>query len=320
VQTTWGWLPSIYLFLGGLGAGVFLVAAAMEWTKQQYKVSFSPITLVGATVGGPVLLVGTLLLIFDLGAGLREPWRILYMLTNFGSVMTWGVWILSLFIPMCFLYGFLELMELYPQVWQGLFVRRVPPLHRLPLRPVKHWVAGIGSLFAVGTAVYTGLLLAAVGPTIPFWSTPILPGLPLPILPVLFLVSALSSGMGLVVDLMMTMSTPAAWRHFHDMPMIHLVLIGAEAVLIGGLLLVALGLGGATAQSATYILTGPLSVAFWAGVVIPGLFFPFVIHAYAVGVGRHSLVTGLASGAGLLIAGLVLRYIIVASGVPAILW
>jgi hypothetical protein len=38
--------------------------------------------------------------------GLRQPWRIPLMFTNFGSVMTWGIWILTLFLPLCFLYFF----------------------------------------------------------------------------------------------------------------------------------------------------------------------------------------------------------------------
>jgi polysulfide reductase chain C len=319
MQTAWGWLPAIYLFLGGLGAGAFLMAALMEWTGEQYKRDFCPTALVGSTVGGPLLLLGTALLILDLGAGLREPWRIFYMFTHFRSVMTWGIWILSLFIPLCFLYGFLELMEVYPRVWRGLFVRRFPPLRRLPLRRIKHWVAGVGSLFAIGTAIYTGVLLSALGPSIPFWSTPIASWLSIPMLPVLFLVSAISTGMGLTVDLSATLALPSIQRMLKNLPAIHLALIGTEAVLIGMLLVGALGQGGAAAQSARFIIAGPLSIAFWLGVVLPGLAYPFIVHAYAVGAGRHSIASGLGSGAGIVIAGMFLRYIIVASGVPAAL-
>ena len=139
-------------------------------------------------------------------------------------------------------------------------------------------------------------------------------------LPVLFLISAISTGLGLTVDLSATLALPAVMRRFHYMPIIHLLLIGLEAVLIGVLLLVALNQGGEAAQSATYILSGPQSVAFWIGVVLPGLVYPFVVHAYAIGAGRHSIASGLGSGAGIVIAGMFLRYIIVASGVPAALW
>ena len=30
LQTTWGWLPAIYLFLGGLGAGAFLTVSILR--------------------------------------------------------------------------------------------------------------------------------------------------------------------------------------------------------------------------------------------------------------------------------------------------
>lgn len=319
MQTTWGWLPAIYLFLGGLGAGAFLMAATMEWSGQQYQRPFCPTALVGSTVGGPLLLLGTVLLIFDLGAGLKEPWRIFYMFTHFRSVMTWGVWILSLFIPLCFLYGFLELMELYPRVWRGLFARRFPPLRRLPLRQIKHWVAGVGSLLAVGTAIYTGVLLSTVGPSIPFWSTPIASWLRIPMLPVLFLVSAVSTGMGLTFDLGATLALPSIQRMLKKLDAVHLVLIGVEAVLLGIMLLVALEQGGVAARSAMFIMTGPVSITFWIGVVLLGLVYPFVVHAYAVGAGRHSLASGLGSGAGIVIAGMFLRYIIIVSGIPAAL-
>jgi formate-dependent nitrite reductase membrane component NrfD len=87
----WGWLIAIYLFLGGMGAGSFIIAALIELSGKRYEQKYCPTTMVGAGVSGPLILVGTVLLILDLGAGLREPWRILHMFTNFSSVMTWGI-------------------------------------------------------------------------------------------------------------------------------------------------------------------------------------------------------------------------------------
>ena len=69
----WGWLIAIYLFLGGMGAGSFLIASVFELSGIRYEHDFCPTTMAGAGVSGPLLLVGTFLLIFDLGAGLREP-------------------------------------------------------------------------------------------------------------------------------------------------------------------------------------------------------------------------------------------------------
>jgi formate-dependent nitrite reductase membrane component NrfD len=323
MQTAWGWLPAIYLFLGGLGAGAFLVAAVIELTNKRYEFEFCAITLVGATIPGPVVALGAVLLIFDLGAGLREPWRIAYMLTHFTSVMTWGVWILSIFIPLAFVYGFLEVMDVYPSVWEWIksrkWARKLAFLRDFPVRRVKRRVAAVGSFFALGVAVYTGILLSAVGPAIPFWSTWVLPFIPIPMLPLLFLVSALSTGVGITVDLAATLVVPDVCRYIRRLPLIHLAMIGIETLLLGFLLITAFLNGGAAAQSAHDIVVGPHSVVFWVLIVIPGFVYPFIVHAYAAGLGRHSPASGLGSGIGIVMAGLFLRYLIVVSGVPAFL-
>jgi formate-dependent nitrite reductase membrane component NrfD len=318
----WEWLPAIYLFLGGLGAGAYLVAAAFEFTGKRYEFDFSPTTLVGATVPGPLVALGAVLLIFDLGAGLREPWRILYMFTHLTSVMTWGVWLLTFFIPLSFIYGFLELMDVYPEAWEWVrgrrWAERLAFVRRLPVRRTKRMVAAVGTVFAVGVALYTGVLLSSVGPSIPFWSTPILPFIPVWMMPILFLISAISTGVGLTVDLSATLIVPEMQHRIRRLPLIHLALIGAETVLLGMLLITAFANGGTASQAALDIVIGPHSLVFWLLIVLPGFIFPFVVHAYAVGLGRHSPLSGLGSGVGIVVAGLFLRYLILVSGLPAV--
>jgi polysulfide reductase chain C len=304
----------MYLFLGGLGAGAFLTAAFFELNGWRYKRNFSPVTLTGATVSGPAVALGSFLLILDLGAGKAEPWRIFYLFTNFGSVMTWGIWILCLFIPLALFYGLLELVEVEPFV-RGMMWARLPRLMR-NVAANRRRVAMVGSVFAIATAIYTGVLLSVVGPAVPLWSQPILPFLHIPLLPFLFLISALSTGLGLTFDLAATIAVP----HIHDlirpMPLIHIILIGLENIFIGMLLLMALSAGGSAAESARMMMYGPLAIIFWVGVVLVGLIYPFVVHAYAIGAGRHSLWSGIGSGIGIVVAGLFLRYLIVTAGIP----
>jgi polysulfide reductase chain C len=314
-QTAWGWLVIIYLFLGGLGAGSFLTAALFELSGWRYKRDFCPVSLTGATISGPAVALGSLLLIFDLGAGKTEPWRILGLFTNFGSVMTWGIWILSLFIPLALFYGFLELVEVEPFL-KGLIWSRIPRLLR-NLRAYRRRTAVVGSFFAVGTAIYTGVLISTVGPAVPLWSQPIMPFLALPMMPVLFLVSAVSTGLALTFDLAATIAMPRIQEQIRVMDLIHIVLIGLENILIGLLLITALSSGGAAAESARMVMYGPLRIIFWLGVVLVGLVYPFVVHAYAIGAGRHSLWSGIGSGVGIVVAGLFLRYLIVTAGIPA---
>jgi len=316
-QTAWGWLIAVYLFLGGLGAGSFLIAAFFELRGWRYQKEFCPVVLVGATVSGPLIALGSLLLIFDLGAGKMEPWRIFYMFTHPSSVMTWGIWILTIFIPLAFVYGFLELMEVVPFL-KEFVSKRVPSL-LTKTRAYRRWVAAIGSVFAVGTAIYTGVLLSIVGPSVPLWSQPVLPFLAFPMLPVLFLVSAVSTGLGLAFDVTAPIADPEIQLRHRIMDLSHILLIGIEAILIGFLLIAALNAGGAAADAARMIMFGPLSIVFWVGVVVVGLIYPFVVHAYAIGRGQHSMLSGVSSGVGIIIAGLLLRYMIVIAGIPAAL-
>lgn len=320
MQTAWGWLASIYLFLGGLGAGALIIAAVFELTNERYRTDFCPTTLVGATVSGPAVALGAALLILELGAGLREPWRILYMFTHFTSVMTWGVWILSLFIPVSLAYGFLEVLDTFPTA-QGWIKSRKwgRKLSFRNLRRTKRIVAAVGLVLAVGTAIYTGVLLSAVGPAIPIWSTPLLPFLHLPLLPLLFLVSAISTGEALTVDLVNTVVARGELPRGRRVHLIHLSLIVAEALLISHMLTHAMGEGGAAAQAALNIIAGPHSVVFWVFIILFAIVFPFVGHIYAAGLGRHLPFSGLSSGISILMSGLFLRYLIVVSGIPVFL-
>lgn len=316
-QTAWGWLVVVYLFLGGLGAGAFLTAALFELTGWRYKRDFCPVTLTGSTISGPAVALGSALLILDLGIGKAEPWRMVYLFTNFSSPMTWGIWILCLFIPVALFYGLLELTEAEPFV-RGLLWSRFPKLIQ-NVKVYRRRVAIAGSFLAVGTAVYTGVLISASGPSVPLWSQPVLPFLPVPMMPLLFLVSALSTGMGLTFDLAATIALPQIQQEIRAMDLVHIVLIGLENILIGLLLITALSAGGAAADSAREIMYGPLRIVFWVGVVLIGLVFPFVVHAYAIGAGRHSWWSGIVAGVGIVVAGLFLRYLIIVAGIPAYL-
>jgi polysulfide reductase chain C len=303
----WGWLVAIYLFLGGMGAGAFMMAAFMELSGERYKHKYCPTAMVGAGASGPLILLGTVLLIFDLGAGLYEPWRIPYMFVHFSSVMTWGIWILTLFLPICFLYGALEVMHVHPGVLARLrkWLRFLP--ETLPYRRIKKVVCIVGIVLAVGTALYTGILLSVVR-AVPLWNTPILP--------ILFLVSAVSTGMGLTFDLAATLAIPEIHRRTHFMPLAHMIFIGLELVLLALLLGLALTQGGEAAESARLILAGRSSVVFWVLVVGFGLLFPLLVHAYAFARHSHGYISGILSGVGIVIAGLFVRYLIVAAAIP----
>ena len=310
----WGWLIAIYLFLGGMGAGSFLIASVFELSGLRYKYEFCPTTMAGAGVCGPLLLIGVLLLVFDLGAGLREPWRIPLMFMNFSSIMTWGIWILTLFLPICFLYFALELMHVQPGIlaWLRKMQNKLPRRLRLvpetlPYRRIKRIVCSVGIVLALGTALYTGVLLAVVE-AIPFWNSVVLP--------VLFLVSAISTGMGLTFDLAATMAVPDLHERYGKMPIVHMSLIGLEVALLALLMILSLAKGGEAAESAKLILFGSQSVVFWVLVIGTGMVYPFAVHAYAYARHKHGFVSSVLAGAGIVVAGLFVRHLVVAAAIP----
>jgi formate-dependent nitrite reductase membrane component NrfD len=95
-----------------------------------------------------------------------------------------------------------------------------------------------------------------------------------------------------------------------------MLFIGLEVVLLGLLLFFALRQGGEAAESAKLILMGNRSVIFWVLVIGFGMVYPFMVHVYAFARHSHGHLSGVLSGAGIVIAGLFVRYLIVAAAIP----
>jgi formate-dependent nitrite reductase membrane component NrfD len=198
-------------------------------------------------------------------------------------------------------------MQVYPGIlaWFRKWLRFLP--ETLPYRGIKRVVCSIGVLLALGTALYTGVLLSVVE-AVPLWATPILP--------VLFLVSALSTGMGLSLDLSATLMVPGATHRFRRLPLVHVILLVLEIALLALLFYTALGQGGEAAESANLILTGAGSLLFWIVVAGLGLAFPLLLNLYALVRGSHGYAVGILAGAAIVLAGLFVRYLIVAAAIP----
>ena len=63
IQTHWRWLIAAYLFLGGVGAGAYTVAAVNTFLGKVLE----PSTIVGLWISFPALIIGSLCLLADLG-------------------------------------------------------------------------------------------------------------------------------------------------------------------------------------------------------------------------------------------------------------
>ncbi len=273
VQTEWRWLIAIYLFLAGAGGGAHItgvVADFMGWTQ---------LANIGIGLGWPCVLIGCLCLIGDLGTA-RNAWRVARKPDT--SWIARGTIIISIFMIVAFIHTVLW-------VWPGTMAG--------PEVGARHLVGVIGAFFAFGTMVYTGLLLGDAIP-IPFWNTTLLP--------ILFFVSALSTGVMAVV--LVGVIAAADQAHLLTLGRVDIVLIVIEALVLAAYLHGSYRVPN-TRMAAEHLLKGELAAMFWMGVAVCGLAVPLVIDA----VGLHGAGAAAASILGL-IGGLCLRYVVLAGG------
>lgn len=286
-EPIWGAAIAWYLFLAGLGAGAFITSAFLGWKLPALR----RMRNVGYVVAPIVVVVGLLLLMVDAEGGLRNPLRFALLLTNFGSVMTWGV---------VFLAGF-TVLSLAALVL--VFLRRSIP----------RWIDVVGSVLGVAVAMYTGALLG-VCQTFPLWNSALLP--------ILFLVSALSTGAALVL-LVGSVRYAEEFDGAGLLKKCHFYLPLAELVLIAALLFVTGNGASAGTASVAALLSGKYALAFWLGLVVVGLVGPTIVEGWmlfraAPGFeetprGRH---VACAADAGLLVGGFLLRFLIVVAALP----
>jgi polysulfide reductase chain C len=288
-ESAWGWLIVTYLFLAGAGSGAFLAAVACDLLAPDWS---KALARAGSLAAGPLIAIGTACLVFDLEAGFWQPWRQIYLVANLSSMITWGVIILSLFIPIAFLYA----AALNEITFVGKFAKRY----------VRH-LEILGSVLAVATAGYTGVLIAVVN-GVPFWNTPMMP--------VLFMASAMSTGLAVAMigAAILDISTIRTLSNF---ALGHVIFLAVEGVVLMLLIFMSMTRSVEAAASAVMLVSGSLSPYFWALVVALGILIPFIlsiVEYYEYGEMPKSLVIG--ADLCVLIGGMSLRALIILSGTP----
>ena len=310
IELAWHFPVIFYLFLAGVGAGAVTVSASIllrsgsgDSTGQHYTLA-----RYGALIGPIPVIIGTMLIVLELG----RPFRMLnlFKLINL-SPMSVGSWLLFLFILSSLLYAlaFLpKLMSALPNLKQ-----------RLPMiREILTWV---NVPLGIGVAVYTGILLGAM-PARPLWNSPILA--------LLFLVSALSTGVAFIL-LTSTLcqfkkSASNIEKNFHESAYLltssDLLLIGFELMVIFLFIMFAhLTIGNVKYAISILLPGGEMALIFWIWVVLIGLLLPAVIELiyvvpkllykrdYAAPKSIEIMVS-----IAVLIGGFMLRYVIVIAG------
>ncbi|MDL1951846.1 hypothetical protein FBQ97_18840, partial [Acidobacteria bacterium ACD] len=184
VLHAWGWEIVVYLFLGGVVAGILVWTAALELRSGSRPRSRALLPMPFVALG--LLSVGMLALWLDL-ANRLWAWRF-YAFFRATSPMSWGAWILVLIYPAGLLFG---LGSLDPAQREWLRAK-TPRLLSGLLGTLQGWADGArrgvlatNVVLGVGLGIYTGLLLGTMPARIQ-WNTAVLGPL--------FLASGLSTG------------------------------------------------------------------------------------------------------------------------------
>jgi formate-dependent nitrite reductase membrane component NrfD len=308
----WEWQIPLYLFLGGLAAGLLFFAAYFVITgkeeKYQTTVKYGPIVAFFAIV------IGLLALLADL-KHLAYFWQ-LFMTIRIVSPMSWGAWTLTLITFVALVWIFTYLKSGFPKF--GCKVSFMRSLFKIAIKETdgnkwewkyewiqkfetyaqekrKSW-AWLLLVLAVILGVYTGILLSAFNAR-PLWNTAILGPL--------FLTSGLSTGAALLMLMTKDHQEKISYSR------IDLMLIVVELFFITHMFMGFLASSQVKVEAAHYFLGGEFTVTFWINVVILGLIIPAILEALELLKFKIPVVV---PGLLILWGGLMFRFIMVEAG------
>ena len=264
----WTWEVAMYLFLGGLTAGIMVFAAYVTLARKDDEAPFAATQL--ALLAPIALSLGMTTLFLDL----EHKLYVFRFYTSFQptSPMSWGAWILLLIYPVTTLQILSTLRRGFPAV--------APYVDRWALpRAIVDWcenhrrqIALVAVPSGIALGIYTGILLSAFSAR-PFWNSGVLGPL--------FLVSGLSTAAALVA--LLSRKT----REKEIFTRLDLVLIVTELALVG-LFFISLATGTSQHIEALQSITGgPYTMVFWVLFVGFGLLIPLLLEMLEIrGIGK----------------------------------
>jgi len=274
-----GWKVIAYLFLAGVGGGAAVVGSAFHLIFPEVE----SITRASLILASPLVVLGCLLLFLDLGRP-QAAFRALARPTQ--AWIARGTIILTALI-------IFQVIQFAGWIW--------------PFRASMNGSAFftvlnvLGGVFGLLTVLYTGFLFDTTR-SIPFWSTPILP--------LLFLVSGVSTGVFALILLLLT--GLSVNEEIALLSQVDLYLVLFEGLI---LFFYIQGMHEVTAARASVrrLIKEDLSSAFWGGVVGLGLLIPFLIEVFLA---ERVFAIVMACLCGLM-GGFYVRYVVVNGAVKA---
>jgi protein NrfD len=252
----WHWQIPLYLFLGGLAAGILFFAGLYTLLGKEKEY---PAAVKKAPFAVPVILIiGLLALLLDLKHK-AYFWR-LYTIIRLESPMSWGAWVLMVVTPVSFIWSAITIKDLWPDwKWKWHFLSVLDDFFTRN----KKVLAWIMTLSSVILGVYTGILLSAFNAR-PLWNTSILGPL--------FLASGLSAGAASIILLSKDHAEKTLFAR------IDIIIIGIELFLIIHMFMGFLASTRVQIDAASLFLGGPYTAPFWIFVVILGLILPAILE------------------------------------------
>jgi len=310
----WHWQIPLYLFLGGLAAGVLFFASLYYIRNEEEK--YSTAVKVAPILAPIAIVIGLLALLLDLKHKLYF-WQ-LYTTIRLSSPMSWGAWVLMAVSPLAFIWVAIHLKEVFPKI--DLKQKFFGFIYRMALKEEDNgeinwnwkfnWLQNFEKfviankkalawailLLSVILGVYTGILLSAFNAR-PLWNTAILGPL--------FLVSGLSTGAASIMWLSKSREEQKLFSR------IDIMLIVIELFFIIHLFMGFLAGPQVQVQSAALFWGGEFTIYFGLFVVILGLILPGIFEVMELN-GYHMHVA--IPAAMILIGGLIFRFVMVEAG------
>jgi formate-dependent nitrite reductase membrane component NrfD len=310
---TWTALIWIYLWLAGMAGGAYLAAFAVNRFTGGKNDSLLRLSTYLAV---PLVVVGVLLLIFELG----NPIRFWHLFTQFDvtSPMSMGTWILMawVIIAMIMIVSWWLQNRLSQEVAASLAGLRGP-------------LSIASAVLAAALITYTGVLLAVSSQ--PLWSNTIL-------LPTLFVISAVSTGVAILILAALALNAIAdgsmaglksainyifgstEWKTPKEMVLqlaeTDIIIIVLEIIaMIGYIIWLATSTSGSDALAV--LISGSMAAPFWVGVVLLALLIPFALDLTIRGKTmevKGVLMTTTTSSLCVIVGGLILRWVITSGG------
>lgn len=285
----WHWQIPIYLFLGGLAAGILFLAGVYtilgKEKEMQATVKWAPFIVPFA------LIIGLFMLFLDLKHKLYF-WQ-LYTTIRLESPMGWGAWVLMIMTPLSIIWSASYVREVFPN-WDWKF-RFLKTFEAWVIKN-RYYIAWPMAIYAVILGIYTGILLSAFNAR-PLWNTTILGPL--------FLVSGMSTGAASIILIS---------KNHEERKIIgrlDLLFIAVELFFIVHMIMGFLAGSEVQIQAANLFLGGQFTVPFFVFVIALGLLLPALLEILElVGFKVPIFIPAIL----VLLGGLIFRFIMVEAG------